>query len=72
MPSEKDKEFVDKAKTVGFVKKFKPGKKHATPVINDTDGTVGGKQIEHHSGRVDAEVTPSPIPSRARTQGKDE
>lgn len=69
MPSSEDKEFVEKAKTVGFVQKFKKGAKHATPVLNEDDGTVGGKQIEHHSGRVDAEITPQTIKPRARTQG---
>lgn len=72
MPTEEDKEFVEKAKTVGFVQKYKPGRKHATDVINDDDGTVGGKQIEHHSGRVDAEITPQTVKPRARTQGKDD
>jgi hypothetical protein len=71
LPTEEDREFVEKAKTVGHIQKYKPGSTHSTPVVREDDGTVGGRQIEHHSGRVDAEVTPRPITPRARTQGDD-
>ena len=71
MPTEEDREFVEKAKTVGVIRKYKDGATHATDVLRDEDGTVGGRQIEHHSGRVDAEITPQTLTPRARTQGED-
>lgn len=71
MPTDEDREFVEKVKTVGHIQGYKPGKKHATPVINDNDGTVGGQQIEHHDGSVDAVVIPQTVNSRSGVQGKD-
>ena len=71
MPTEEDREFVEKVKTIGHLHGYKPGKKHATPVINENDGTVGGQQIEHHDGSVDAVITPQTVGAKSRTQGKD-
>ncbi len=67
MPTKDDEEFVEKVRTIGFNKGYKPGKTHDTPVINE-DGTVGGKQVEHHDGSVDAVVIPPTVKSRSRTQ----
>lgn len=72
MTTEEDRAFVEKVKSVGHIKGFKPGRKHATPVVNDTDGSIGGRQVEHYDGRVDAEITPSTLVVKAKAQGKDE
>lgn len=39
-----------------------------TQVINESTGRVGGRIIEHRSGRVDSVVTPDPI--RVQVCGK--
>lgn len=52
----------------GVVLKFKPGTTKETPVVNETNGTIGGKHVEHHDGRVDAEIRLQPINAKAGTQ----
>jgi hypothetical protein len=58
-------------KNVGFISKYKAGAKHKTDVLNDSDGTVGGHQVEHYDGSVDAVITPHTVGAKSRTQGED-
>jgi len=55
-------------KNVGVVLKFKPGTTKETPVKNEIDGSVGGKQVEHHDGSVDAVIVPATVGAKSQTQ----
>jgi hypothetical protein len=55
-------------KNVGVVLKYKPGAKRRTEVRSEIDGTKAGAQVEHHSGRVDAEITPATVRGFTRTE----
>jgi hypothetical protein len=57
-----------KDKNVGYISKYKPGSKRKTDVVNDDDGTVGGHQVEHYDGSVDAVITPQTVRAKARTE----
>lgn len=67
----RDEEFIEKAKSVGFVKGYKKGATKKKPVINELDGTVGGHHIEHYDGSQDAVVTPRTVGAKsdARVEG---
>lgn len=52
-------EFREKIRSINFGGK-KRGKTEVKPVINEDTGKIGGRQIEHWDGRVDAVVTPEP------------
>lgn len=58
-----------KAKNVGYISKYKAGAKHKTPVHNDLDGSVGGHQVEHYDGSVDAVITPQSVGARTKVKG---
>lgn len=61
MPTQEDREFVEKLRTIGFVQKFKPGATKKKVVINEDDGKPGGFHTEHHDGSQDATAIPRPI-----------
>jgi hypothetical protein len=45
------------------------GSKEASVVRRDSDGTVGGVQIEHWDGRVDAKVVPLSVQLKVLKEG---
>lgn len=61
MPTKEDREFVEKLKTIGFRKKFKPGATQKKVVINENDGKPAGFHTEHHDGSQDATAIPRVI-----------
>jgi hypothetical protein len=54
-----DKEFVEKAKTIGV--SLKRGTSRKKPVISEQDGTQAGYHVEHWDDRQDAVVQPKTI-----------
>lgn len=69
MPTDEDRAFVEKLRTVGFVQKFKPGATHRKPVENQDTGGVAGVHIEHHDGSQDAVAMPRTIEYRMGRKG---
>lgn len=61
MPTKEDREFVEKARSLGFIKKFKPGATQKKAVMNEDDGGVAGHHVEHHDGSQDAVAKPRVI-----------
>ena len=61
MPTKEDKEFVEKARSLGFIQKYKPGATQKKVVINEDDGKPGGFHTEHHDGSQDANAIPRTI-----------
>lgn len=57
----KDEEFIEKARSVGFIQKYKPGATKKKVVTNEDDGKPGGYHVEHHDGSQDAVVTPRTV-----------
>jgi hypothetical protein len=62
-------EFADKVRSIGT--SFKKGTTRDVPVINETDGSIGGKHVEHWDGSQDAVITPKTVRSRSRVKGDD-
>jgi hypothetical protein len=54
-------------KNVSYISKYKAGAKRKTDVRNDDDGSVGGHQVEHYDGSVDAVITPTTVGVKTRT-----
>ena len=52
--------FREKLDSLSFSHKHR-GKSNTTPVVRDTDGTVGGERTEHWDDRVDMKVTKADI-----------
>ena len=63
--SQSDREFMEKARSVGFVNKYKPGRKVKKPVENQIDGSNAGYHVEHYDGHQDAVITPPTITSKS-------
>jgi hypothetical protein len=61
MPTDEDREFVEKLRTIGFVQKYKPGATHTREVKNEDVGGTAGVHIEHHDGSQDAIAMPKPL-----------
>lgn len=61
MPTEEDRAFMEKARSIGFINKFKPGATHNKVVMNEDDGKPGGFHTEHHDGSQDATAIPRTI-----------
>jgi hypothetical protein len=66
MPTDEDREFVEKLKTIGFVQKFKPGATKRKAVQSDDDGGVAGYHVEHHDGSQDAVAMPRTIDAKRK------
>lgn len=61
MPTAEDRAFVEKARSIGFVQKYKPGATQKKVVINEDDGKPGGFHTEHHDGSQDATAIPRTV-----------
>lgn len=53
----------------GFGTGRNKGQTRDHPVRNEHDGSVGGKQVEHWDGSVDAVITPQTVGARSRVKG---
>jgi hypothetical protein len=56
-----DRAFVEKARSLGFVKGYKPGATRRKPVTREDDGQPGGYHVEHYDGSQDAVAQPRPV-----------
>jgi hypothetical protein len=70
MPTAEDREFVEKARSLGFIQKYKPGATKRKVVINENDGKPGGYHREHHDGSQDAVAKPRTIELGLTTKGE--
>lgn len=62
-------DFKEKAKTVGV--SLRRGSQKITPVRNEDNGALAGKQVEHWNDRVDAVVKPSTVSVALKVNGED-
>lgn len=72
MPSEEDRAFVDKVRTIGFVQSYKPGAKKRKTVLNENDGKPGGYHVEHYDGSQDAVPQPRTVELKLTSKGDHE
>lgn len=70
MPTDEDREFVEKARSLGFIQRYKPGATQKKVVMNEDDGKPGGFHTEHHDGSQDATAIPRTIKMKL-TRGGD-
>lgn len=54
-----DKEFMEKARTIGV--SLRRGTSQKKPVVNENDGTQAGYHVEHWDDRQDAVAQPKPV-----------
>ena len=69
MPTEQDRAFVEKVRSVGFVQRYKPGATRRVEVRNELDGTRAGEHVEHYDGSQDARAEPKQIRLRTTMEG---
>lgn len=61
MPTDEDRAFVEKVRTVGFRRTFKPGATRTVDVVNEDTGRKAGEHVEHYDGSQDARAMPEPL-----------
>lgn len=61
MPTDADREFVEKLRTIGHISGYKPGATRTVEVKREDDGTKAGEHIEHYDGSQDAVAMPRTI-----------
>ena len=59
-----DRAFVEKARSIGFVKGFKPGATRKKIVMREDDGKPAGYHVEHYDGSQDAVAQPRTVKLR--------
>ena len=66
MASEKDKEFMEKARSIGV--SLRRGTSEKRPVTDERDGSIGGYHTVHWDDSQDAHVLLKPVAASAKTQ----
>lgn len=61
MPTEADREFVEKVRSIGHISKYKPGATQKKVVMNEDTGKPGGHHVEHYDGSQDAVARPDVV-----------
>lgn len=69
MPTEDDRAFVDKVRTIGHIRGYKPGATKNKVVINEDDGKPGGYHREHYDGSQDAVAQPRTVEMKLTKKG---
>ena len=70
MATEEDRAFVEKARSLGFVKGYKPGATRKKIVMNEDDGKPGGYHVEHYDGSQDAVAQPRTVEMKLTMKGE--